>query len=262
MNIVLIGAGKWGKNYISTLSNFSNVNLQIANRDNWKKLIDDKPDGVIISTPPQSHIEIACHSLSLGIPIMIEKPLSLSLSEALVLKQFKAPILVNHIHLFSVAYQNLRDFTHSHKIDKIVSFGVNNSPDRDYSSLWDYGCHDIAMILDLAQEFPHKIKAEQIETERGALFKIKLKFKTFETESYVGNSAEKSVRKIKVSSDGLNIKYNDNKRPSNQAPPLTMALFTFIKAIEGNKDYRLGLDLSLKVLQVLESCEKSLTSYN
>src|ERR1035437_729108 len=102
MNIVMVGNGQWAQRYISTLSRFPNVNLQIANRDNWKSLIlKTLPEGVIVCTPPQSHIEIATYSLKLGIPTMIEKPLSLSLSEANALKQFCSPILVNHIHLFS-----------------------------------------------------------------------------------------------------------------------------------------------------------------
>src|SRR5580658_1853229 len=87
------GTGKWGQNYIKTLSSFENVKLIIANRNNWKILIDDNiPDFVIISTPPQSHIEIAIYALEQNIPVIIEKPLSLSYSVALSLKEFKSLI--------------------------------------------------------------------------------------------------------------------------------------------------------------------------
>ena len=101
-NIVLVGGnGKWGQNYISTLKYFQDINLQVATRENWKQLIDKNPDGVIVATPPDSHIEIASYSLSKNIATMIEKPLALSLQEAETLKQFTAPILVNHIQLFT-----------------------------------------------------------------------------------------------------------------------------------------------------------------
>lgn len=262
-NICLVGQGQWAQKYISTLSKFPNINLQIANRDNWKSLIfKTLPEGVIVCTPPDSHIEIATYSLKLGIATMIEKPLSLSLSEANVLKQFCSPILVNNIHLFSEAYQNLRNFTKTNKINKISSLGFNNGPIRPYSSLWDYGCHDLSMILDLAEDMPEKINAEEIKTISGSLFKIKLQFKTFDAECLVGNGGQKPVRKLKIDCGGLKVEYNDKSRPAEHAAPLEEAIKIFLAAIAGHKDYRLGIGLSLKVTQVLESCEKILAASN
>lgn len=253
--LLLVGAGKWGQKYISTLNTFPDVELQIADRNNWRNLIDEIPDGVIVCTPPNSHVEIASYSMLKGIPTMIEKPLSLSLSEAESLTPFKVPVLVNHIHLFSEAYQNLKNVVHHRKIDKITSLGFNKGPVRAYSSLWDYGCHDLSMILDLTNSFPQQIEASELRTDTGSLFNIKLQFDTFYTESLVGNGGQKPVRKIKVDCDGIKVVYDDKERPNHHIPPLTNALRVFIDAIGGKPDYRLGLDLSLKVIQILESCK-------
>lgn len=260
MNILLIGNGKWAQNYISTLSLFPNINLSIANRNNWKELINNNPNGVIVCTPPDSHIEIAEYSLLKQIPTMIEKPLSLSLHQAERLQQYKSVILVNHIHLFSTAYQNLKKLINPNKIDRIVSLGFNKGPIRSYSSLWDYGCHDLSMILDLSNQIPNDIKIEKIITETGELFNIKLQFKTFETESLVGNGGLKPIRKFKIISDGLILIYDDNLRPSNHVAPLTNALNVFIDSISNKYDYRLGLDLSLKIIKILDYCQKELDS--
>jgi hypothetical protein len=257
-NLLLIGNGKWGQKYISTLSAFPNVKLQVATRSNWKSLVDERPDGVMVCTPPESHVELAAYSLEKDIPTMIEKPLSLSVAEASILQKFSAPILVNHIHLFSTAYQNLQRMIKPHTIDKIVSLGYNNGPIRSYSSLWDYGCHDLSMILDLTRTFPFGIQANQISTDTGSLFNIKLDFVTFSAESLVGNGGQKPVRKLKVECGGLKIAYDDKMRSPNHSPPLTNALNTFIRAIDGEKDYRLGLDLSIKVIKILESCHNLL----
>jgi len=254
IQLLLIGNGKFGKNYVSTLSNFSNVSLTIANRQNWQSLIDKKPDGVMICTPPQSHIEIAEYSLNQNIPTMIEKPLSLSYQEAIKLQQYKAPILVNHIYLFSQAYQQLKKIIDPYKIDKITSLGFNKGPIRDYSSLWDYGCHDLSMILDLAQDFPNNINCQEAKTQFGSLFKIKLDFQSFIAESLVGNGASKKNRKLKVECDGIKYVYDDLYRPNNHILPLENALITFINAIKGKDDDRLGLYLSLQVIKVLEQC--------
>lgn len=266
MKLLLVGAGKWGQKYISTLSSkYSNIKLEIANRDNWKQLIDDKPDGVIICTPPNSHIEIAEFSLQRNIPTMIEKPLSLSLEEAHKLKKYEqVPILVNHIHLFSETYGLLK-YHVGESIDKIVSLGFNNGPVRDYSSLWDYGPHDISMIMDLVEpisDFPDQIEATEVKTRNGSLFDIKMKFKNIETESLIGNGGAHPIRKLKVECGGLQIVYDGKVPQKEQFSPLENALMAFIGAIYGARDRRLGLDFSLKVLKVLESCEKSLTLHH
>ena len=249
-NILLIGRGHWGKNYISTLTNyFPDISLKVANRESWKSLIDEKPDGVIIATPPQSHIEIASYALEKNIAVMIEKPLALSLSEAEKLKQYTAPILVNHIYLFSNQYQELKNIIKDRKITKIVSLGFNKGPIRDYSSLLDYGCHDIAMILDLVEECPEKVDITETKTQSGSLFKINMKFKTLDSESLVGNGGEKRVRKLKVEFDGLKLVYDD-KPTDDYNSPLINALKVFIGDIDGDGDYRIGLGLSLKVMKI------------
>lgn len=253
VKLLLIGAGQWGKKYISTLNNIPDIILDIADRYSWKDLIDQKPDGVIVCTPPQSHIEIAQYSLSCQIPTMIEKPLSLSLDEAKVLQQYSIPILVNHIHLFSDQYQVIKQNLISQNISWMTSYGCSDRIARDYSELWDYGSHDIAMSLDLAQRFPKQIRCEEICPRR---FCITLYFDGFQSVHTVGHIDKGKERNLVVS-DGQIYEYEDiNNHPLNNA------LKVFIGAINGKPDYRLGLDLSYQVLRVLKLCEQSLYQQN
>jgi len=258
MKLLLVGNGKWAQSYISTLVGFPDVQLKIANRDSWKYLIDENPAGVIVCTPPSSHIEIAEYSLQQNIPTMIEKPLALSYQEAIALQQYKAPILVNHIHLFSTAYQYLKKSIASEHINSIVSLGFNKGPIREYSGLWDYGCHDLSMILDLMDEYPSSIDVSEVKTKHGSLFNIKLKFGQVETESLVGNGGEKRVRKLKVECGGLNLVYDGKLHPPAHELPLTNALKVFLAAIGGEGDPRLGIGLALDILKILEVCQNQL----
>ena len=252
-NLLLVGSGAWGQKYISTLNNFLDIKLTIANRDNWKALINQKPDGVIVCTPPQSHIEIATYALEKVIPTMIEKPLAFSLQEAEMLRQYTAPILINHIHLFSNRYQYIKQSIASNDIIHIYSIGTGTNLPRDYSALWDYGPHDISMILNLIQQNPDDIQCKQYNNS----FMITMKFGQVETVSLVGIANRKErVLTINTASFG-SILYDE--RDLNILPlPLTNALQVFINAIHGKPDYRLGLDLSLKVMQVLEKCQACL----
>lgn len=257
IKIILVGSGKWGQNYIKTLSEqFPNVKLFIANRDNWEILINEGADGVIVCTPPSSHVKIASHSLDLGIPTMIEKPLSLSFESAQLLNNFTAPILVNHIHLFSNAYQEIKKMLVTQKINKIISLGYNCGPYRDYSGLWDYGSHDVSMILDLLRVEPSWVTAVKVKTELGSLFNIQMKFNDIQTDSVVGNGSKISARKFSVFSGGVELVYDEKNQPSL---PLTNAIRVFLNTIDGDlSDYRLGLELSLSVIKVLEICQKTL----
>lgn len=269
-NLLLIGSGAWGQNYIKTLKIFSGVKLEVADRTNWRQLIDKKPDGVIVATPPESHIEIAQHALIQDIPTMIEKPLALSSQDAKKLLSFEAPILVNHIHLFSEAYQKIKQFVSPDKITSIQTTGYGPSLPRTYSALWDYGSHDISMILDLVQSVPETVFVNRVikcgqEAKGPEMFDLDLVFDTCNTQSTFGSSKLFSVRdltcrSITVHFEGMTLAYDDTARPSHHVPPLTNALCVFLNAISGISDSRLGLDLALKVTETLDRCEECLAA--
>ncbi len=251
-NLLLIGNGKFGKNYVSTLANFPNISLTIANRNNWQELIDQKPDGVMVVTPPQSHIEIASYALERNIATMIEKPLALSVKEAETLKQYTAPILVNHIHLFSHKYQAIKQIINPKNIKYIITSGRSSHPPRDYSELWDYGPHEISLILDLSQRMPKTIECKMLFPR---FFEISMEFDTFKSISLFGHTDNlEKIRDLYIS-DGNIVCNNMDNLPILDFP-LTNVLKVFIGAIHGEKDYRLGLDLSLKVMEVLEKCQE------
>jgi hypothetical protein len=250
-NVVIVGNGSWAQIYKSTIQkSFPNINLISANRPNWKSQIDNKPDGIIVCTPPQSHIEISSYALEKSIPVMCEKPLSLSLKEAEILKQYNAPILVNHIHLFSSQYQKLKHDINNHNLNYIRTIGQGNTQ-RDYNQLWDYGPHDISMILDLSTQYPKDVKCDKIND---GCYGITLEFDHFSSHSIVGLGAKK--RSFITSTNYGIFEYSD-RFPINDLP-LTNAIQVLIDTLDGKKDYRLGLDLSLNVLRVLENCEKDL----
>lgn len=252
--ILLIGTGAWGQKYIKTILPMNNIILKVANRHNWPDMIDQKPDGVIVCTPPATHIKIADYSLSNGIPTMIEKPLSLSLEECKIIYKYKLPILVNHIHLFSDVYQNIKKIIDVNGISEINSIGTGPGSHKEYSTLWDYGPHDISYMLDLTNQIPKEVN---IGSKLDSKLQIILKFENFISHSIVGNSADR-VRKLTVRSNGIDFLYDDIIRPKDHASPLTNAINVFLASIDGKDDYRLGLDLSMKIMSVLDLCEKSI----
>ena len=250
MNIVLIGAGHWGQAYIKTFTrDFPHVKLDIGTRQNWQKLVDQKPNGVIVCTPPNVHVEQALHALQQDIPVMIEKPLALSLKECEKLNGFKTPILVNHIHLFSEGYIQMKRVLGDHwtnKIDKIETAGWGTNQ-HEYSQLWDYGVHDLSMILDLMGQNPISVKCYKTNHYH-VMMDFGNKHQTH-TVSLIGKNTKwkdiglEKMRKIAIHFSGLSLEYDDINRPSHHIPPLTNAIKTFLNVVEGMEDDRLGIDL-------------------
>jgi hypothetical protein len=108
------------------------------------------------------------------------------------------------------------------------------------------------MILDLTNQLPNKV----ISWKNGYVkcnYSINMEFDKFQSYSLIGNNSEFKTRMFCVLFNGLEIKYDGLK---TKKYPLNNSIQTFINAINGKQDYRLGLDLTLKITKVLESIEK------
>jgi len=77
----------------------------------WRDILSDRHlNGIIIATPPALHAEMAYAAVKVGLGVMVEKPLSLNLEEALslydVVAQYKGCVFVDHTYLFHPATEN------------------------------------------------------------------------------------------------------------------------------------------------------------
>lgn len=172
LQLGLVGAGRWGRNYIRTISEIPGIRLAAVASGNpetkalvpagcrvtadWKDLLGDGVDGVIVASPPSSHFKILRAAVEAGCAVMVEKPLVQSRSDLEKLKTLLASvqttIIVDHTHLFHPAFERLRELAKAHgPIRSIHASAGNIGPYRSNTPvLWDWGPHDIAMCLALA----------------------------------------------------------------------------------------------------------------
>jgi len=294
----LIGGGRWGRVYMKTLSGHKNAHLaHLVSRnpenkgrvpqscritDRWQSLLQDKnPDGVIIATPPQNHFEMASRFIQSGIPVLIEKPVTMDAGQAQQLlklaKTHKTTVMVDHIHVYSQAFQALkaraRDLGPIRRIEGIAG---NRGPVRkDVSVLWDWGAHDLAMCLDLLPELPALTSASVIETgapENAAGQTIALSFADAETkiDLALSNILDKKTRLFKVYFDHHTLIYDDpgddkltelpsrTVIPVSTRLPLDCVIDLFAKAINDNDCNLESLELGVKVCAHLEHCQTRL----
>ena len=219
----LIGAGQWGRAYIHTIDQIPGVRLswlcssnpessnlvpegcQIT--ENWRSMVGSQDlDGVIIATPPILHAEMVLASLEAGLPVMVEKPMTVKLEEAIEIREAAlssgVPVLVNHIHLFQPAYRRLKELARDlGPVKAVRSIGgqwVKARP--DVSPLWDYGPHDVALSVDLMQHAPSVAKVTglvetSVEGGRGETVNLDLEFPDAVVASItVGNAMPKKRR--------------------------------------------------------------------
>lgn len=200
----LAGAGAWGRNYIRTISGFTNVRLAcVASRNaetvkivppgcsvvaDWHELLDPRlVDGVIIATPPQSHAELGMAAMDRKLPVLIEKPLTMNVAEARALRakalEKRVIAMVDHTQLFHPAYRKLKSLLPQFgAIQELRSEAGRVGPFRPNTPvLWDWGPHDVAMCLDIMESHPERASAKIIECRddragRGETVQLELEF--------------------------------------------------------------------------------------
>lgn len=305
LKIGLIGAGRWGKIYLKTiekntrcrinalLSKNSEVNNLISKSCEIYSSSEDffrkEMQAVIIATPPKTHLEFVTMAVEKKIPVLVEKPLTTSVEESInareIAKRNSCLVVVDHIHVFSNAFQALKaNILKLGKIYEIESFAGNFGPYRnDVSVLWDWAPHDISMILDLLNatasdanilSYDNKKKFDKIISE--TLY-IKLNIKNILINISISNNIQKT-RIFRVYCERGVIEYDDIKYakvkiyPSQSkkilldgeyqtckfisAPPLDMVINCFIDLVIKKSNFHNSLDMGVEVVQIISKIEK------
>ncbi|MEA2704191.1 MAG: hypothetical protein QOD63_2136 [Actinomycetota bacterium] len=184
VRIGVIGAGRWGRTIIETLSRRPELVLARLASTNpasarlvpatciisleWQRVAAaDDLAGVIIATPPRLHAQMATVALQAGNGVLVEKPLALEIAEATAVVELSRGlggiVQVDHIDLFNPAWTALKaGLPQLEGIASVeVSFGGPGPFREDVEPRWDWGSHPIALCLDLLGK-PSAIRARQV----------------------------------------------------------------------------------------------------
>ncbi|HMR41801.1 MAG TPA: Gfo/Idh/MocA family oxidoreductase [Ignavibacteria bacterium] len=187
INIAVIGCGKWGMNHVKTAYKlFGNGLKYCADSDSYLKekitgissgikfttdirdvISDAEVNAVIISTPAESHFEIAKEMLLSGKNVLVEKPITLNSDEAKVLnklaKEKELILMVGHLLLYHPAILKLKEYLDSGRLGKlqyIYSNRLNLGNIRtEENILWSFAPHDISVIQFLTGCIPDEVSA-------------------------------------------------------------------------------------------------------
>jgi predicted dehydrogenase len=284
-NILLVGVGAWGTKILRTLQgmdSIADIGLVDKRHDSAMRaqnlagksrvfakldyaLSDRQWDGVIIATQPESRLEVLRSVCKYSFPVLLEKPFALNVEDAGTCAEVaeKAKILVNHLYLFHRDFRRLREvLKKAHlSIKWISSVGGNRGPIRNYSSLWDYGVHDIAMALSLSDQLPlrvsaRKLVAESMDGGTAENFSMRLEFANHQADILVGSAFEKRERELTVATERGEFRFVDEI--SNEYQVLEDAISIFLDGPTGANLDLWGLDLAVNVTKILALAEASL----
>lgn len=180
-----IGCGYWGPNLIRNCVEIPSISLEaivdvntarlehiqtrypgipFATTD-YTRLFDAGLDGVVISTPPETHYEIARNCLENGLHVLVEKPLTTRSEEArdliAVAEKNDRLLMVGHTFEYNPAVRALKemidksDLGSIHYIDAVrVGLGLFHPR---LNVVWDLAPHDISILIHLLGEMPTSV---------------------------------------------------------------------------------------------------------
>jgi predicted dehydrogenase len=128
-------------------------------------------DAVVLATPAARHAEHAKLALEHGKHVLVEKPLALTTADCDELCALAADkgltLMVGHTFIYSEPVRMLRWLIQSGELgDVLYVYGqrVNLGVIReDLNALWNFGPHDVSILLFLLDESPVRVSARQFD---------------------------------------------------------------------------------------------------
>jgi predicted dehydrogenase len=213
-SIALVGAGVIGLTHINRIARSDNLDLvgiadpADASRalaeslgvpwfaDHRSLLHAAKPQGAIIATPNQTHVNFALDCLEHGVAVLVEKPVADNVADGLRLadaaERLKVPVLVGHHRRHNPINRRAREIVQSGRLGQIVNVNAMASmykPDSYYDAAWRRApgggpilinlIHDIDMlrfmlgdIVEVKAFTSNKVRGFEIEDSAAALLKF------------------------------------------------------------------------------------------
>lgn len=168
--ICVIGGGHWGENHIRTLHEMGSlgavVDMNAARLEELKEkygmatytdldaAIAHGYDGYDVVTSAETHYEIGKKLLSLGLPCIIEKPMTMKIEESKELVEIAektgANFMVAHILLFHPAINKIKELIDTGAVGDVfymystrIKFGVVRTEENVFES---FAPHDLATL--------------------------------------------------------------------------------------------------------------------
>jgi UDP-2-acetamido-3-amino-2,3-dideoxy-glucuronate N-acetyltransferase len=260
-------------------------------------LSDPAITAVALATPAVAHYEMAKAGLIAGKDVFVEKPLAVCVEQGSELKQLAEAqeriLMVGHILRYHPAVLKLQDLVETGALGQLrylYSNRLNIGKIRtEENILWSFAPHDISVILSLLNEFPDRVSARGSAYLNRSVYDVTVSQFDFPSgvQAHIFVSwlhPVKEQRLVVVGSDKMAV-FDDtadnklvlyphrvewkNRIPTavkaegevviyDQSEPLKEECHHFLSCIASRKRPVTDGEEGLRVLRVLEACQRSL----
>ncbi len=271
---------------IRTTRNFSDV------------LKSEEIRGLAIATPAETHFKLAREALMAGKDVFVEKPLALDVVEGRELVNLAAQngqiLMVGHVleyHPAIIKLKEMVDEGNLGKINYIYSTRLNLGKVRtEENILWSFAPHDISVILLLLNEMPTQVSAQGGTYLNREIADVTMTTMTFasgvKSHIFVSWLHPYKEQKLVIVGDKKMAVFDDvtpqdklllfshridwiervpvprkedaEAVPILQAEPLRVECEHFMDSIKNRKQPKTDGNNGLRVLEILECCQRSL----
>jgi hypothetical protein len=259
----LVGAGPWGRNYVRTIEGIPGLRLaRTAGRADWRALVRASDiDGVIVAVPPAAQPEIALAAIEAGRPLLLEKPLALSVAAAQSIVSAAAArrvlTMVDHVHLFHPAFQALKQAAAQDGPVLAIEASAGGPGLRPgVPALWDWGPHDVAMCIDLMGAAPQEVQATRLQQDPERL-RLDLRF-AGGVAARIDLDMRVKHRRFAVRLASQTLVYDAAPPPDSADLPLARVVRAFAAAVAAGSRSLASAELGAAVVDTLARCEERL----
>ena len=304
VRVAVVGAGEFGRNHArvyrelegAELVGILDTNESRANAvaSEFQTLtfraVDDlhgRADAASVAVPTVDHAAVGCRLMEMGIDVLVEKPMAVSLAEADTLleaaKRHQRILQVGHVERFNPAVLAVEPILNRPLFFEVHRLGVFTPRSLDVDVIYDLMIHDLDILLALVKEPVDEVKAvgipvltnkvdiahARLEFSGGAVANITAsrvstervrKMRFFQQHEYISlDYARRDALRIGVNKPGPQPEFAFEKLPAPSAEPLHAELEAFVDAVRTRREPRTSgaagraaLELAGRVMQSIQ----------
>jgi predicted dehydrogenase len=309
MRIAVVGVGHLGKHHARILADLPGVELvavvdtnraradEIATAHRTRACynvseLNGAVDAVTIAVPTESHRDVALQFLAVGVPVLVEKPMARTLTEAdaMIAAAAKsgAVLAVGHTERFNPAVEAARPHLSDPRFIEVHRLGTFPERSLDIDVVFDLMIHDLDVLLSIVPSAVESIEAVGVPvlTDRVDIANARIRFENGCIANLTASRISRDrVRKIRFFQPAtyLSIDYASQKielwrvkhgagpKPSidgGEVPvvseePLKRELANFVDAVAGRRapavtgeDGRRALELAQRITDRMGAATK------
>lgn len=181
VKVAVVGCGYWGKNLVRNFAELGGLGGVVDGRPEVaaamsaqhgapamsyeEALASDAISGVVIAAPAEAHAELALQAFAAGKHVYVEKPIALSMDEALAMKSASEAagkvLMVGHLLRYHPAFEALLAKVQNGDLGKLrYAYSNRLSLGKfrvEENALWSFAPHDVSMLLALFGEQPSSV---------------------------------------------------------------------------------------------------------